>query len=347
MTNLPIESAPYPGGDPLSQAAIIADGGWSVVNHEETEVRISRFSATIRGRKFFICRWRVINKENSRTLATGTSGTKVDAMRAASKLMPKFLWRFKPEATETERALYLTPRTKPISSPEPVRQSPPRSEAPGVEGEHQASATHLFRDRREADACHPGGALPTPCKQVRRSTSGDEPLYRIHRRAKRSGGFRTIYVPCPSRMADLRSLVPDLNAIQRSLCGPWVHGFFPGRSPVTNAKAHVGQAWTLTADLSDFFDSVQKHHLEHYLRPEVLDLVLVDGATRQGLPTSPPCANIAAIAMDAEITSRWPELVYTRYADDLTFSGSTKDALGWIVTDDGIIAKDFSLYDLD
>lgn len=24
-----------------------------------------------------------------------------------------------------------------------------------------------------------------------------------------------------------------------------------------------------------------------------------------------------------------------------------KDALGWIVTDDGIIAKDFSLYDLD
>ncbi|MCC7376984.1 MAG: RNA-directed DNA polymerase [Verrucomicrobiales bacterium] len=175
-----------------------------------------------------------------------------------------------------------------------------------------------------ADA--PDGFSPR-AQQDRRFTSGDESSFRIHRLKKRSGGFRTIYVPADATMATLRGIVPLINAVQVANCGPWVHGFFPGRSPVTNAKPHIGQAWTLTADLSDFFDSVRAPHLEAYLDPSILDQVLVDGATRQGLPTSPPCANLAAIGMDAEITSTWPELIYTRYADDLSFSGMDKDRL--------------------
>lgn len=118
--------------------------------------------------------------------------------------------------------------------------------------------------------------------------------------------------------------------------GP-VHGFVSGRSPATNALQHLSFSYTLSMDLSDFFDSVTPEML-----PEVLRFMecFPDGAARQGLPTSPALANLAARPMDAEILSMLPNpnaliermfslfdtdtrVVYTRYADDLCFSSNT------------------------
>lgn len=102
------------------------------------------------------------------------------------------------------------------------------------------------------------------------------------------------------------------------------HGFMLGKSPVTNAKAHIGHEYTLSFDLTDFFDTVNEAHLKGKLSEEELKLVFVDGAPRQGLPTSPPVANLAASDMDKAIL-KWRDknkfqFIYTRYADDLTFS---------------------------
>lgn len=136
--------------------------------------------------------------------------------------------------------------------------------------------------------------------------------------------FRTVYVPSLREKVRLRHLLGKLQDKEKQLCGPSVHGFIKGRSPVTNAMAHVGYAYSLCFDLKDFFESVTAKTIGNKLSKDEKRLVLVDGAARQGLPTSPTVANIAAADMDAAIL-KWRDkhdlsFVYTRYADDLTFS---------------------------
>jgi hypothetical protein len=142
---------------------------------------------------------------------------------------------------------------------------------------------------------------------------------------KGNGAFRTIYVPSSAEKSRLRSALGQIARKAERACPEGVcHGFRRMRSPVTNALAHVGHAYTLCFDLTDFFDSVTADRLKGSLTEEELSLVLVDGAARQGLPTSPAVANLAAAPLDHAILkfleSRKLQVIYTRYADDLSFS---------------------------
>lgn len=137
--------------------------------------------------------------------------------------------------------------------------------------------------------------------------------------SKGNGKTRTIFIPNREEKTNLQSLLPALNQLALTACGPAVHGFLPGKSPITNAAAHVDKAYSLSFDLENFFDTVNTNHL-HRLSPSQLNKVLVNGAPRQGLPTSPVVANIAAADLDNALTHALPNVVYTRYADDLTLS---------------------------
>jgi hypothetical protein len=142
---------------------------------------------------------------------------------------------------------------------------------------------------------------------------------------KTPGKYRTIYIPSREEMSVLRSIAGDLEKKSRQFCpNDVIHGFTRQRSPVTNAQAHIGYQYTLCFDLSDFFDTVTSTQLIGKLSLQELDTVLVDGSPRQGLPTSPAVANIAAADMDHAIL-KWKnkhkhDVVYTRYADDMAFS---------------------------
>lgn len=148
---------------------------------------------------------------------------------------------------------------------------------------------------------------------------------RIVKIPKGRGRFRTIYIPDEDRMRELRAIVGKIAAkAKRADTNSVAHGFMRGRSPVTNALAHIGHRFTLAMDLSDFFDSVTPDKVAGRLSKEEIGLVMVDGAARQGLPTSPAVANIAALPMDKAILKSirkngWG-VIYTRYADDLSFS---------------------------
>lgn len=159
---------------------------------------------------------------------------------------------------------------------------------------------------------------------------------------KPNGKTRLIYAPNRDEKRQLRAMVPQLNLIAEKLDVHGVqHGFTEGRSPLTNAKVHIGFEYTVSFDLTDFFDTVTMVHvcracwdpaLAAKLPHPISDL-FVDGAARQGLPTSPALANISASPMDNEIYERFCVrkarfgivlAVYSRYADDLTFSTNSK-----------------------
>lgn len=165
----------------------------------------------------------------------------------------------------------------------------------------------------------------------------------IVRIPKGNGKFRVIYVPDPERKAALRRLVPILNRAAGERDTARVqHGFTPARSPVTNAEEHLDWRYTLSFDLADFFDTVSvcffapqpasKVYLETKDVTWNITDCFVDGQARQGLPTSPALANIAASKMDGDMLAlkvkgrfHKPTFVYTRYADDLTFSFDVPD----------------------
>lgn len=150
---------------------------------------------------------------------------------------------------------------------------------------------------------------------------------------KRNGKVRTIYSPDRKEKREIRNWMIALKNIHRGevdrrfRLADVCHGFVMGRSPVSNAKAHVGYQYTISMDLRDFFDSVTPDKVDWCISKEIIDAVMVDGAARQGLPTSPIVANIAAIKLDEKIVLflessvlSQHRSVYTRYADDLTIS---------------------------
>lgn len=170
---------------------------------------------------------------------------------------------------------------------------------------------------------------------------------------KKSGGWRLIESPKPHLKAAQTKILREI--LDRVPAHPAAHGFVRGRSIVTNAAPHVGQRVLLKIDLENFYTSVRYSRVVAIYRSlgfsrEVAiwltrlttavvpwNLASPDGRTSvitpylshhlpQGAPTSPALANLSAFALDVRMTglARKYHLVYTRYADDLTFSGSSR-----------------------
>jgi hypothetical protein len=149
---------------------------------------------------------------------------------------------------------------------------------------------------------------------------------KVLRIPKGNGKYRTIYNPSCEMRREIRKCWSPILDIMMARCDYRLcHGFMPGRSPATNASYHLDYAYTLSMDLSDFFDTVTADKLRHAVCDSMLDVCLYEGAARQGLPSSPMLANIAAAPMDEELAALGVR--YTRYADDLTFSGNDKETI--------------------
>ncbi len=170
---------------------------------------------------------------------------------------------------------------------------------------------------------------------------------------KRSGPPRLLEIP-KTRLKALQGqiLTEILNRVPPHDAA---HGFTRGRSTRSFVKPHTAQAVVLRMDLKDFFHSVPvarigalfrrlgyPHNVARLLQglcthttsaslaggsfralPWAMQKRLTDKHLPQGAPTSPALANLCAWRLDCRlrgIAGRF-SLNYTRYADDLAFSG--------------------------
>lgn len=112
----------------------------------------------------------------------------------------------------------------------------------------------------------------------------------------------------------------------------YCHGFVTGKSIVTNAKAHMGKEQILVMDIQNFFPSIKKQQVINIFNnigysvsasKRLGDICCFNGELPQGAPTSPYLANLRCRKMDVRLgdMAAGYGLIYTRYADDMTFSG--------------------------
>ncbi|QDU11800.1 reverse transcriptase family protein [Gimesia aquarii] len=186
--------------------------------------------------------------------------------------------------------------------------------------------------------------------QADRPDDVNESHYTYHWLPKRNG-YRLIESPKPfMKMAQQQILQDILNKIPAH---PTAHGFVTGHSQVTNAVPHTGKRVVVKFDLENFYASVKFSRVISiyrsvgYCREAAIWLARLtttaipmsmpfpDGSLRplypylsrhlpQGAPTSPALANLSAFSLDVRLSglARSFDAEYTRYADDLTFSGS-------------------------
>lgn len=148
---------------------------------------------------------------------------------------------------------------------------------------------------------------------------------------KKSGGVRKILAP-----------TNDLKIVQQKLARLLMdnyefldvqHGFIKNRSCVTNANLHINRRFILNIDLEDFFDTIhfgrvrglfmnKPFNYNKEVATYIAMLVCYDGKLPQGAPTSPVISNIVCYKMDRELEflAKKNRCIYTRYADDITFS---------------------------
>lgn len=149
--------------------------------------------------------------------------------------------------------------------------------------------------------------------------------------SKKSGGRRKLLVPD----ALLRTIQRNLlhHVLEEFQISEFACAYKKGTSIVDNARPHVGAKLVLKLDIQDFFDQITwilvyqnafpGTHFPPAIRKMLTEFCCVRGRLPQGAPTSPTVSNLVMRPFDVHMGEwcREREIRYTRYCDDLIFSG--------------------------
>lgn len=268
------------------------------------------------------------------------------------------------ELTEAIDTLLPVPHRLTLTEPEPQWRW---DVAPWVSIEALSRGLDLRAGEAEWFA-DPGGWL-------RHAPEGGLHHYRCTWRVGPGGQPRLLETPGP-RLAELQRRI-GRQVLDQIPVHPGAHGYVRGRSPATLAAVHAGRAMVLRVDVEGFFSRIGPARITGLLRTAgypsavaaVLAGVLVTSTAHrvlrrapgrpgdvrrrlldrlaqphlpQGAPTSPAVANVLAHRLDRRLDGLATAVGarYSRYADDLVFSGDAGTPVHGLLRRVGAIAED-------
>lgn len=166
------------------------------------------------------------------------------------------------------------------------------------------------------------------------SAYGGKAFYREFKIRKKSGGERVIHEPLPSLKEIQRWILDNILYVYQP--SRFAKGFVPKLSIKDNARLHRAQPKVLSLDLKDFFPTVKRFRVYGIFRSFgygqpvaniLARLCTLKDVLPQGAPTSPAITNLICRSLDKRLAgfALKNKLRYTRYADDITFSGDFKE----------------------
>lgn len=163
-------------------------------------------------------------------------------------------------------------------------------------------------------------------------------FYSSHFKNKKTGGKRLISSPNKQLKYVQHMLKKGFEEFYESQNNfSFVNGFTKNKSISTNANSHINQDFVLNIDIKNFFPSITFKRIHGLLTSKkafnfpddiaimIANLVTYNKQLPQGAPTSPILSNIICHNLDC-FFDRWmkksqKKITYTRYADDISFSG--------------------------
>lgn len=158
----------------------------------------------------------------------------------------------------------------------------------------------------------------------------DEYCYHKVEIPKKKGGVRVLDIPSVE-LKYIQRWILD-NILDKIHISTYANGFIKNKSILTNAQLHVNSECVINIDLKDFFPSISFKQVfgifRYYGYTKELSYTLsklctYQGTLPQGSPASPAITNILCLKLDKRLgeLGKSFQASYSRYADDITFSG--------------------------
>jgi len=163
-----------------------------------------------------------------------------------------------------------------------------------------------------------------------KASNSPQLFYRTFTIPKKSAGTREIAEPLPSLKEIQKWILKKI--LNNCAFSNYAKAYISKTSIRDNARFHRGQEKVLSIDIKDFFGSIKYRKVYDVFRrlgynkpvsTMLANLCCLDESLPQGAPTSPALSNLVAINIDKRIAgfSKKHVFRYTRYSDDLAFSG--------------------------